>query len=72
MNVLYRNKEVYPQIDDPFRCIDIYYRKACVALWVHPFILYNEYFFKMALSFPSYLVGQKVKLLFCFRVKALA
>ena len=31
MNVLYRNKEVYPQIDDPFRCIDIYNRKASLC-----------------------------------------
>ena len=29
---------VYPQIDKPFRCIDIYNPKASVALWVHPFI----------------------------------
>ena len=36
MNVLYRNKEVYPQIDTPFQCIDIYNHKASVALWVHP------------------------------------
>ena len=36
MNVLYRNKEVYPQIDKPFRCIDIHNRKAYIALWVHP------------------------------------
>ena len=36
MNVLYRNKEVYPQIDEPFRCIDIYNRKASGPLWVHP------------------------------------
>ena len=49
MNVLYRNKEVYPQIDEPFRCIDIYNRKASVPLWVHPFnhrddaILYIAY-----------------------------
>ena len=33
MNVLYCNKGVYPQIDDPFRCIDIYNRKVLVALW---------------------------------------
>ena len=37
MNVHYRNKEVYPQIDKPFRCIDTYSRKAPVPLWVHPF-----------------------------------
>ena len=37
MNVLYRNKELYPQIDEPFRCVDIYNRKASVPLWVHPF-----------------------------------
>ena len=36
MNVLYHNKEVYQQIDEPVRCIDIYNRKASVALWVHP------------------------------------
>ena len=28
---------VYPQIDKPFRCIDIYNPKAFLALWVHPF-----------------------------------
>ena len=39
MNVLYRNKEVYPQIDEPFRRVDIYNRKASVPLWVHPFML---------------------------------
>ena len=37
MNVHYRNKEVYPQINKPCRCIDTYNRKASVALWVHPF-----------------------------------
>ena len=35
--ILYRNKQVYPQIDEPFRCIDIYNRKASVVLWLHPF-----------------------------------
>ena len=30
---------MYPQIDKPFRCIDIYNRKAYIALWVHPFTL---------------------------------
>ena len=45
MNVLYCNKEVYPQIDDPFQCIDIYNRKALVALWVHPFrVVHNQSF----------------------------
>ena len=39
--ILYRNKEVYPQIDEPFGCIDIYSSKAIVALWVHPFIQVN-------------------------------
>ena len=28
---------VYPQIDKPFRFIDIYNPEAFVALWVHPF-----------------------------------
>ena len=37
--ILYRNKEVYPKIDEPFRCIDIYNRKASVVLWVHPFMI---------------------------------
>ena len=37
MNVLHHNKEVYPQINKPFRCIDIHNRKAYIALWVHPF-----------------------------------
>ena len=27
---------MYPLIDKPFRCIDIYSRKAFVALWVQP------------------------------------
>ena len=27
---------MFPQIDKPFVCIDIYNRKAPVALWVHP------------------------------------
>ena len=27
---------MYPQIDKPFRCIDIYSAKPSVALWVHP------------------------------------
>ena len=36
MNVLYRNKEVYPQSNESFQCIDIYNRKASVALWVLP------------------------------------
>ena len=43
MNVLYCNKEVYPQIDDPFRCINIYNRKAFVALWVHPCMCNIQY-----------------------------
>ena len=29
------------QIDEPFRCIDIYNRKASVPLWVHPLSLAN-------------------------------
>ena len=29
--MLCRKKEVYPQIDKPFQCIDIYSRKASVA-----------------------------------------
>ena len=28
---------MYPQIDKPLRCINIYSCKAFVALWVHPF-----------------------------------
>ena len=43
MNVLYRNKEVYPQIDEPFRCIDIYNRKASVPLWVYPLTHQNTF-----------------------------
>ena len=39
MNVLYYNKEVYPQINKPFRCIDIYNRKTSVTLLVHPLML---------------------------------
>ena len=31
---------MFPQIDKLFRCIDIYNRKAPVALWVHPLTLY--------------------------------
>ena len=27
---------VYPQIDKPFRCINIYNPKVSVARWVHP------------------------------------
>ena len=30
---------MYPLIDKPFRCIDIYSRKAFVALWVQPYSL---------------------------------
>ena len=37
--ILYRNKEVYPQINEPFRCIDMCNRKPSVVLWVHPFTL---------------------------------
>ena len=36
MNGHYRNKEVLPQINLPFRFIDIYHRKPSVALRVHP------------------------------------
>ena len=29
-------KKLYPQIDKPFRCINIYSRKASIALWYTP------------------------------------
>ena len=32
MNAIYRNKEVYPKSDEPFRCINIHHRKASVSL----------------------------------------
>ena len=37
---------MYPQIDNPFRCINIYSRKASVALCVQPFTLRSEIFWK--------------------------
>ena len=57
MNVHYRNKEMYPQIDKPCRCIDTYNRKASVALWVHPFrlvwFLQLESHFRVKLKGPA-------------------
>ena len=32
---------MYPQIDKHFKCIDIYSSKAIVALWVHPYTLFQ-------------------------------
>ena len=42
INALSPKKKVYPQIDKPFRCIDIYNSKAYITLWVHPFMQLKE------------------------------
>ena len=57
--ILYRNKEMYPQIDEPFRCIDMCNRKASVVLWVHPYtnnsiIFYPYYPHSVKVQHPSY------------------
>ena len=48
---------MYPQIDKPFQCIDIYSRKPSVALWVHPFTCSRA--FTEHITWTLYLIVKK-------------